>query len=163
MVIFLEAMPRWIRWVHQANEAQAIADLRTVISAEWSYASANCSFFAPLTELTRADDGEIGIPGYPGDEPEFLDGALGRDVPYSKDGYVRDWIGAPYVRDLTDGWVNERWDTTRCDDESVLDYCYGAVPASSLRGVRSFSAHGSGAITVDADGKDQCPLNEYEN
>ena len=125
-----------------------------VLAAEQTYASANCGFFAPLTELTRADDGEIGIPGYNPGKPDFLEGTLGREVPYTKDGYVRDWIGYPAPDDL---------DTETCDDESVLNYCYGAVPASLLAGATSFVGFATGAITRDFGGRDMCPLNQYED
>ena len=154
IVLLLIAVPAWIRSVVKANEAQAIGDTRNVISAEQTYASSNCGYFAPLTELTRADDGKIGIPDYPENAPEFLDGTLGREVPYEKDGYIRDWIGNPPA---------SLWDldTTKCDDESVLDYCYGSTPANPLSGSRSFSGVGTGSIQLDMTGRDICPLNEY--
>jgi hypothetical protein len=65
-----------------------------------------------------------------------------------------DWIGYPEAEGL---------DVTQCDGESVLDYCYGAVPAHLLTGGRSFVGFASGAIVPDPTGRDMCPMNVYED
>ncbi len=149
-IIAAIAIPSLLRARVSANEAQAIGDTRSVISAEQTYASANGGLFAPLPNLSRTGGGTIGIPGYPPTAPEFLGGDIGRAVPYTKSGYVRNWIAAP-------GAVVP---TTFQDPQSVLDYCYTSTPASVLTGVRSFSGSGSGVIYMDQTGTaiGACPV-----
>ena len=148
-IIAAIAIPSLLRARVSANEAQAIGDTRSVISAEQTYASANGGLFAPLTNLSRTG-GAIGIPGYPPLAPEFLGGDIARAVPYTKSGYTRNWAAAP-------GAVVP---TTFQDPASVLDYCYMATPASALTGVRSFSGSGAGAIYMDQTGAviGACPV-----
>ena len=144
-IIAAIAIPSLLRARVSANEAQAIGDTRSVISAEQTYASANGGLFGPLVSLCRAGAAPgcgIGIPGYPPLAPEFLGGDVGRTVPYLKSGYTRTWVPAP-------GAVVP---TPRQDPASVLDYCYQSTPASVLTGVRAFAGTGSGAIYMDGTG-----------
>ena len=64
-IIGLVAVPSWIRAQISANEAEAVGDTRDVISAEQTFASANCGYFDDLPNLCR--DGEdwrpLGVPG----------------------------------------------------------------------------------------------------
>ncbi len=145
-IIAAIAIPSLLRARVSANEAQAIGDTRSVISAEMTYASANCGFFAPLENLCRNGGncgGVIGIPGYPTNAPEFLGGDLGQTTPYPKSGYERSW---------EDTSAPSSVDTTRCDVSSVNDYCYHSVPLSALTGVRGFAGSASGAIYMVQDG-----------
>jgi hypothetical protein len=72
--------------------------------------------------LTRTDDGKIGIPGYPEHAAEFLDGSIAKAVPYTKSGYLRDWIGFAWPEE---DYFLQKGD--QCDPQSVLSYCYGSV------------------------------------
>jgi prepilin-type N-terminal cleavage/methylation domain-containing protein len=150
-IIAAIAIPSLLRARVSANEAQAIGDTRSIISAEQTYASANGGLFAPLTRLCRngANCG-IGIPNYPATAPEFLGADIARQTPYNKSGYVRNWVAAP-------GNVVP---TSFQDQQSVLDYCYFSTPASALTGVRSFSGSGAGAIYMDQTGTPiaACPV-----
>jgi prepilin-type N-terminal cleavage/methylation domain-containing protein len=147
-IIAAIAIPNLLRARISANEAQAIGDTRTVMSASATYASMNCGFFAlSLTCLTR---GGICIPNYPAAAPEFLGADLGRPTPYVKGGYQRDYQSAgpaPAVSSL-------------CDPNSIVDYCYIASPAGvGLTGVRSFLGGAAGAIFMDpAGGGLGCPV-----
>ena len=139
-------VPALIRAEISANEAEAIADTRAVISAEQTYASANGGLFDDLRNLCR--DGKecngIRIPGYPPDAPEFLSGELGRSSPYRKGGYERSWIGVATTNDYNFGPVSPT---------SVLDYCYMSTPLEiGYSGVRSFSGGGNGALSTDPTG-----------
>jgi len=139
-IIAAIAIPSLLRARVSANEAQAIGDTRTVISAEQTYASANCSFFGPLANLSRPG---IGIPNYPTAAPEFLGNDIGRDGTYTKSGYDR---------------LLEEGDTPPtiqaiADPDSLLTYCYHAWPASlGLSGVRAFLGSAAGSIYVDPTG-----------
>ena len=127
-IIAAIAIPSLLRARVSANEAQAIGDTRTVISAEQTDASANCGLFDDLTFLSAA--GPIGIPGYPAAAPEFLGTDIARATPYTKSGYIRGW---------SDGGVGQPvgLDVARCSGTSVTNYCYESNPASALTDVRT--------------------------
>ena len=149
-IIAAIAIPSLLRARVSANEAQAIGDTRTVISAEQTYASANCGFFDDITFLSAA--GPIGIPGYPAAAPEFLGTDIARATPYTKSGYLRGW---------SDGGVGQPvgLDVARCSGTSVTNYCYESNPASALTGVRTFNGAATGAIYTDnAGGAIGCPV-----
>jgi prepilin-type N-terminal cleavage/methylation domain-containing protein len=141
-IIAAIAIPNLLRARVSANEAQAIGDTRTVMSASATYASINCGLFASnLLCMTKDNGGSICIPGYPPTGPPFLAGDLARPVQYQKSGYIRDYqIVAPAAG------------SAMCDPNSALDYCYIAYPASPLTGVRSFLGSSIGTIFMDPTG-----------
>lgn len=150
-IIAAIAIPNLLRARISANEAQAIGDTRTVMSASATYASMNCGFFAPnMLCLTNDGGGAICIPGYPPTAPNFLGADLGQATPFSKSGYQRDYLtvgAAPAVG-------------PQCDPGSVLDYCYISYPLQvGLTGARSFGGGSSGAIFMDPAGSAlSCPI-----
>ena len=125
-----------------AAEAEAVGDTRRVISAEQSYSSANMGFFDDLTRLCRQgrECEGIGIPGYPLDAPDFLQGDLARRSPYTKRGYVREWLG----------WSAVPVPPPGSSPTSVLDYCYRSTPDWTTNGGGSVSGTASGAVYTDA-------------
>ena len=151
-IIAAIAIPSLLRARVSANEAQAIGDTRSVISAEQTYASSNGGYFSPVENLCRAGGGCAGIliPGYPAAAPDFLGGDIGRVSPYIKSGYTRNWTAAggpaPTGPNIAPG--------------SQLDYCYDAQPANlGLTGARAFSGTGTGAIYLDPTGAQiACPV-----
>jgi prepilin-type N-terminal cleavage/methylation domain-containing protein len=150
-IIAAIAIPSLLRARVSANEAQAIGDSRSVISAEQAYASANGGFFAALTRLCRngGNCAGIGIPNYPIQAPEFVGGDLGRTSPYTKSGYSRQWTPGPPVTNPG----------AQVDPQSVLNYCYASTPTSQLTGVRAFSGSGTGALYVNPAGAQiACPI-----
>ena len=144
-VIAAIAIPNLLRARVTANEAQAIGDTRTVMSANIAYAASNCGYFAAnMMCLTKEGGGAVCIPGYPPLAPQFLGGDLGRATPYAKSGYTRDYLANAGV-----GSVNP----AVCDPASLVDYCYIASPAQTgLTGVRSFLGSPAGAIYQDYTG-----------
>ena len=146
-IIAAIAIPSLLRARVSANEAQAIGDTRSVISAEQTYASANCGFFSDLVNLCRngGDCAGIGIPNYPTNAPEFVGGDLGRNSTYPKSGYDRFWEPI--------GTAPSNLDLTRCDPASQIDYCYHSTPTNpGLSGVRGFMGSATGAIYITQDG-----------
>ncbi len=142
-IIAAIAIPSLLRARVSANEAQAVGDTRSVISAQQTYASANGGLFGPLLSLCRNGAGcMIGIPNYPAAAPEFLGADIGRAVPYTKSGYTRGFVS------LNGGVIP----TTFQDPASAFDYCYTSTPVSALTGVRAFAGTGSGAIYMDQTG-----------
>jgi hypothetical protein len=131
------AIPGMLRARVSANEASAIGDVRTVISAQAAYQSAS-----------RGDYGEIAclsapstcLAGYSG--PRFLDPALAAlEV---KGGYKRAFHPGPRG--------------TRA--RTLRAFAYTAVPVRpGHTGVRSFCGEGSGAIRFDPTGADIEPVN----
>ncbi len=151
-IIAAIAIPSLLRARVSANEAQAIGDTRSVISAEQTYASANGGFFSDLVNLCRdgGDCAGVGIPNYPVVAPEFLGGDLGRTSPYLKSGYNRTWTSALNASNIP----------TTLDPNSVLNYCYDSTPASlGLTGARAFAGAATGALYVDPAGAQiACPI-----
>ena len=139
-IIAAIAIPTLIRARVSANEAQVIGDTRTIISAEQTYAGANCNFFGTLASLSRPG---IGIPNYAATAPDFLGGDLARDGAYAKSGYQRLWEG---------GVIPSRI-PAMCDPGSVLTYCYHSWPTGlGVSGVRAFQGAASGSIYMDPVG-----------
>ena len=143
-IIAAIAIPSLLRARVSANEAQAIGDTRAVISAEQTYASANCGFFAHVQNLTHPS---INIPSYPSVAPEFLGADIGRATPYTKSGYSRGFVTGAVPASVA----------VQCAPAgatgSLLNYCYTATPAQlGLSGVRAFSGAASGSIYVNVAG-----------
>ena len=146
-IIAAIAIPSLLRARVAANEAQAIGDTRSVISAEATYASANGGLFAPLENLVQPN---VGIPNYPTTAPTFLGLDVGLVGPYTKSGYIRNWTDASAVAPVV---------TPAQDPASVFEFCYDSAPASVLTGVRSFSGVGAGPIYSDISGAQiACPV-----
>ena len=139
------AIPNLLRARISANEAQAIGDTRTVMSANVTYAASNCGFFAAeITCLTKEGGGAICIPGYPAQAPQFLGRDLARATPYDKGGYTRDYL-ANVVAPAAAAAI--------CAPSSLVDYCYVAGPAQiGLSGVRAFLGGPSGGIYQNMTG-----------
>ena len=142
-IIAAIAIPSLLRARVSANEAQAIGDTRSVISAEQTYASANGGYFGDIQFLCTLGAGcsGVGIPNYPAVAPDFLGADLARLG--DKSGYTRTFqiiatVAIP---------------SANVDPASVLDYCYHSVPASlGLSGVRAFMGSASGAIYMNPTG-----------
>lgn len=131
------------------NEPQAIGDTRSVISAEQTYASANCGYYADVQYLSHPN---IQIPNYPSQAPEFVGQDVGRPSVYVKSGYARNFIPGTAASNL---------DSSKCDaTNSLISYCYTATPGQvGLSGVRAFSGSAAGGIFLDTTGTEitTCP------
>lgn len=146
------AIPNLLRARVSANEAQAIGDTRTVMSANAAYASANCGLYAAnMLCMTNDGGGAICIPNYPVQAPNFLGADLGRNTPYSKSGYNRDYVPNGNAAGV---------DANLCDPNSILDFCYVSAPAQiGMTGVRGFLGGSAGAIFQDETGAAiPCPV-----
>lgn len=119
-----------------ANEAAAIGDVRTVLSAQAAYQGANRGFYGDLPCL---DAPAACIKGYSG--PRFLDAQLAAlEV---KSGYRRAFHPGPRG--------------TRA--RSVRSFAYTAVPVERGKtGVRSFCGESSGVIRFDPKGDEIHPV-----
>jgi len=140
-IIAAIAIPSLLRARVSANEAATVGDIRTVISAEASYHSANSGQYGTLTCLGQPSSSGC-ISGYSTTAPTFLDSNIST-VPLTKAGYVRN---ANYAGP---GTTSGSWNS----------YCYAASPSTVNRtGTRSFGGDSSGVLQGTAGGA-MCCLN----
>jgi prepilin-type N-terminal cleavage/methylation domain-containing protein len=131
-IIAAIAIPSLLRARVSANEAAAIGDTRTVISAEAAYQSANSGFYGEITCLATPSSC---IPSYATTAPTFLDSSIAGSTQVIKQGYTRTWFAAPATAG-TAGLTGP-----------VDTFCYGSQPAvANKTGVRSFGGDTSGVV-----------------
>ncbi len=135
-IIAAIAIPSLLRARVSANESGAIGDIRTVISAEAAYQSANAGYYDTLECMGRPC-----IPNYSG--PTFIDPQLASGM--DKSGYKRRFHpGAPPQGD--EGAAQR-------SPSSLSSFAYTAVPIQfGKTGVRGFCGDSSGRICVTLDG-----------
>jgi type IV pilus assembly protein PilA len=145
-IIAAIAIPSLLRARISANESMAIGNLRTIISAEAAYQSANGGFYdVPACLYTPSQCLGSNAPGM-----AFLDQqSVAFDV--QKSGYVLQFHGGPAPADAS-----------AVSPSSLESYAVTAEPASPQTGVRTFCGDSRGIVCVMAassriteDG--QCP------
>jgi type II secretory pathway pseudopilin PulG len=135
------AIPSLLRARVSANESAAIGDVRSIVSAEQSYASANGGFYDSLECL--AAPGRC-IPDYPAAGPVFLDSALASAS--TKSGYQRTFHPGPPAEP-------EILELGRVSRSSLKAWAYVAVPVNvGQTGVRAFCGDSTGRICFSTDG-----------
>lgn len=139
-IIAAVAIPSLLRARISANEAATIGDIRTLISAEAAYHSANGAWYEgniaclvnPFTSC---------IPGYPAGAPIFLDSQLASLLP--KNGYNRGF---------TPGSSPPTFSAVMSPTSSS-GYAYAATPiAQGQTGVRGFGGDHTGLVCSNATG-----------
>jgi prepilin-type N-terminal cleavage/methylation domain-containing protein len=140
-IIAAIAIPSLLRARVSANESATIGDIRTVISAQAAYQSANGGWYDnTLTCLTAPMVGCI--PNYPTNSPTFLDSQL--TALLAKSGYSRSFLG---------GATPTGRNTALSSPTSVTSYVYWATPTSGGQtGVRGFAGDASGLLCFSPDG-----------
>ncbi len=124
-----------------ANESATLGDIRTIISAQTAYRSANAGFYDRELSCLTAPSAPPCIPSYPISAPTFLDSVLASEQ--AKAGYNRSFQGGPFV--VPPNPAASSTSTTR--------YRYDATPTSvGQTGVRGFAADHNGRLCVTADG-----------
>jgi uncharacterized membrane protein YhaH (DUF805 family) len=146
------AIPSLLRARVAANESATIGDIRTVISAQAAYQSANGGYYDANLECL-ASPATGCVPGYPAEGPTFLDPALASRQ--AKSGYARRFDPGAMIA----------VDASLSSQTSVESWAYVAVPvAPGQTGVRSFCGDSSGRICFRPDGGGipteggQCPV-----
>jgi type IV pilus assembly protein PilA len=139
-IIAAIAIPSLLRARVSANESATIGDIRTVISAQATYQSANAGWYdSNLTCLTQPN-GNGCIPNYPSNGPTFLDSAITALQP--KSGYNRSWEPAAAITA----------DVSYAKG-STGAYTYHATPVTSGQsGVRGFAGDASGVLCFTPNG-----------
>jgi type IV pilus assembly protein PilA len=139
-IIAAIAIPSLLRARVSANESATIGDIRTVISAQAAYQSANAGFYdSNLTCLVQPNPCII---TYSAAAPTFLDSQIG--ALSAKSGYNRSIPSfAPPPVPLPAG----------ASASSTGGVVYGAIPSSiNKTGVRGFAGDTSGVICTTGDG-----------
>jgi type IV pilus assembly protein PilA len=136
-IIAAIAIPSLLRARVSANEAATIGDIRTVISGQSAYQSANGGFYAGSLEcLSDPNKGTGCIPSYPTNAPTFLDSAIGSGQP--KSGFVRSFTATAAPANI---------DTNATGTVSGTGFIYGGTPQNQGQtGVRSFAGDASGVV-----------------
>jgi type IV pilus assembly protein PilA len=139
-IIAAIAIPSLLRARVSANESATIGDIRTLISAQAAYQSANGGWYDGTIACLTDPSGAC-IPNYPTNSPTFLDSQLASLLP--KSGYDRSWGEGASVAIAT----------TISSPTSVTSYVYEATPTSQGQtGVRGFGGDSSGIICFSPDG-----------
>lgn len=124
------------------SRAMTLGDLRTLVSMEAAYASANGGFFDNLECLQRPSEC---IPGYGSERPKFLDAETAAD---SRLGYARRFHAGPRAPE----------DETRAgklSPSSLKTFAFTAVPGPRTRHrCESFCTDSTGRICFMADGSE---------
>ncbi len=128
-IIAAIAIPSLLRARISANESATIGDIRTVISAQAAFQSANSGFYGYMSCLNVPNSC---IANYAVAAPTFTDGQIA--ALNTKSGYRRS-----AVYDLATG--------ANLPTSPISAYCYYASPATpNQSGVRSFGGDSSGVL-----------------
>jgi len=151
-IIAAIAIPSLLRARVSANEAATIGDIRTVISGQAAYATANAGFYDSALTCLQAP-GTGCIPNYSTGAPTFLDVNMANYSP--KSGYNRT-AGIPGLAPLAPGCpqvVAAGTTIATCSPTAVDGYTYLATPVSVNRsGVRGFAGGTDGVICFNPQG-----------
>jgi type IV pilus assembly protein PilA len=141
-IIAAIAIPSLLRARVSANEAATIGDIRTVISGQAAYQSANGGWYdSNILCLTAPFSGCI--PNYPANSPTFLDSQLTSLL--SKSGYDRQFAGGAQPQNIN---------TNISSSTATTSYVYWATPTSQGQtGVRGFAGDSSGLLCFSTDGQ----------
>ena len=138
-IIAAIAIPSLLRARVSANESATLGDIRTLISAQAAYQSANGGFYDGNLDCLTSP--VTCIPSYPAIAPTFLDSQLASQQ--AKSGYNRSFLGA--------NTPNPVPAFSSATSRSV--YSYDATPVNiGQTGVRGFAADSSGRICFTNDG-----------
>jgi type IV pilus assembly protein PilA len=139
-IIAAIAIPSLLRARVSANEAATIGDIRTVISAQAAYQSANGGWYESNFVCLNAPFGCI--PSYPTNSPTFLDSQVASLL--SKSGYDRSFAGGSSPSSIN---------TNISSTSSTTSYVYWATPTSpGQTGVRGFAGDSSGILCFSTNG-----------
>jgi len=142
-IIAAIAIPSLLRARVSANESATIGDIRTVISAQAAYQSANGGFYTSNFDcLVAPAAGANCIPSYPANGPTFVDSQIASLT--GKSGYARSagTFGAQPASN-----------TALYGSDSVSAYVYTASPLNTGQtGVRGFAGDSSGVICFTPGG-----------
>jgi type IV pilus assembly protein PilA len=137
-IIAAIAIPSLLRARVSANEAAAIGDTRTVISAEAAYHATASGYYGSITCLATPSGC---ISGYTTLAPTFLDHSIAAGMNVTKQGYNRSWFESVATAG-TAGLTG-----------AVDAFCYQSLPTVlGKTGVRGFGGDTSGIVQTNTGG-----------
>jgi prepilin-type N-terminal cleavage/methylation domain-containing protein len=140
-IIAAIAIPSLLRARVSANESATIGDIRTVISAQAAYQSANGGWYESNFVCLNTPYASC-IPSYPTNSPTFIDSQLASLQ--SKSGYDRSFVG---------GLAPTNYNANISSTSSTTSYVYWATPTSpGQTGVRGFAGDSSGILCFSTNG-----------
>jgi len=140
-IIAAIAIPSLLRARVSANEAATIGDIRTVISAQAAYQSANGGWYEGKFGCLATPSAGC-ITNYPANAPTFLDTNIAQLV--AKSGYARSFGPGATPNPLA---------TNISSPSSVSSYVYVATPVNQGQtGVRGFGGDSSGILCFSTTG-----------
>jgi prepilin-type N-terminal cleavage/methylation domain-containing protein len=141
-IIAAIAIPSLLRARVSANESATVGDIRTLISAQAAFQSANGGWYTgDITCLNNVVPGTC-IPNYPANAPTFVDTSIAGLT--AKSGYDRDFAAGSTPANIN---------TNVSGTTSVSSYVYLASPVSQGQtGVRGFGGDASGVLCFSTDG-----------
>jgi type IV pilus assembly protein PilA len=126
------AIPALVTGRVAANESAALGDIRTIISAQTAYRSANAGFYDAALSCLISPSSPPCIPSYPTVAPTFLDSALGSQN--AKTGYNRSFTGGFLIIS-----------NPNASQSSTSQYRYDATPVIvGVTGIRGFAGDYTG-------------------
>jgi type IV pilus assembly protein PilA len=142
-IIAAIAIPSLLRARVSANEAATIGDIRTIISAQAAYQSANGGMYASTTDCLTAPNSATGcIPNYPANSPTFIDSALASLQ--GKSGYSRSFQASAVAGANLPAAAGANSSST---------YAYIATPLNvGQTGVRGMGGDASGIVCTTPGG-----------
>jgi type IV pilus assembly protein PilA len=141
-IIAAIAIPSLLRARVSANESATIGDIRTVISAQAAYQSANGGYYTSDWMCLNVPSNGTCIPSYPSNGPSFVDSQIAALTP--KSGYSRQ-LG-------TLGAVPNPL-PPQTGAASTVAYTYLATPLNTGQtGVRGFGGDSSGVLCQNSTG-----------
>ncbi len=149
-IIAAIAIPSLLRARISANESGMIGDVRTVISGEAAFQSANSGFYGVIDCLGTSGAVAACILDYPTTGPTFLDPTIVSLT--TKSGYARSFTPDPAPATGADA-----------PGQDILAFCYNGSPASTQGGVRSFGGDASGVVSSSVDAQECCAANGQVN
>lgn len=139
-VIAAVAIPVLLRARVTAQESSAISDVRTVLSAQGTYHTANGGAYDG--ELTCLATPSACIPNYPLSAPVFLDSLIASRA-----------VKSGYARSFSPGATPANLDLTLSSATSVRAFVYTATPVlAGQSGVRGFAGDSSGVVCLSTNG-----------
>jgi prepilin-type N-terminal cleavage/methylation domain-containing protein len=139
-IIAAIAIPSLLRARVSANESATIGDVRTVISGQAAYQSANGGWYDGNLSCLAVNVGCI--PNYPATAPTFLDTNIAAQN--AKSGYNRSFESGPAPVPLN---------AAISSPSSASSYAYLASPVNQGQtGVRGFGGDSSGVLCFTPDG-----------
>ncbi len=140
-IIAAIAIPSLLRARVSANESATLGDIRTLISAQAAYQSANSGFYDGNLSCLTSPSTAACIPSYPSFAPTFLDSQLAAQS--TKSGYNRSFQSGAIIAPAI----------PTASNTSTATFRYDATPINiGQTGVRGFAADSSGRICFSTDG-----------